>query len=294
MSDLSLQFKQGQYASGKFDNSNQDHLSHEPGIIYLATTDNYSAYLLYDDGTNFLNIIPQMLGYHNGGTGVDLSKNTPANAVLIQNGTLNGIANVASAKGAFYSTGTNVTPKFGTLPVNVGGTGKTTLTSGGIIYGKGTSAVGVTAKGAKSAILVGGDGTPVFAAPAVSWVAGTTAGPTFRFALNGTNFDAIIPSASADASGIITTDAQTIAGHKTFNNGLTINGTTKFNGGFQIVGGIDAYYNSSSDQSTGSLEVIGGITATMNMRVDGGTIQFKKAGKIQYDNTKDCFNFVFA
>lgn len=235
-----------------------------------------------------------MLGYHHGGTGVDLSKNTPANAVLIQNTTLNGIASVASAKGAFYSTGANLKPQFGTLPVEVGGTGITTATAGGILYGDGTKAFKVTAKGAKSAILVGGNGTPAFAAPAVSWIAGTTAGPTFRFALNGTNFDAIIPSASTEASGIITNDAQTIGGHKTFNDGLTINGGAKFNGGFQIVGGIDAYYNSSSDQKTGSLEVTGGITATMNMRVDGGTIQFKKAGKIQYDNTKDCFNFVFA
>lgn len=235
-----------------------------------------------------------MLGYHHGGTGVDLSKNTPANAVLIQNTTLNGIASVASAKGAFYSTGTNLTPQFGTLPVGVGGTGITTATAGGILYGDGANAFKVTAKGAKSAILVGGNGTPTFAAPAVSWIAGTTAGPTFRFTLNGTNFDAIIPSASGEASGIITNDAQTIGGHKTFNDGLTINGTTKFNGGFQIVGGIDAYYNSSSDQSLGSLQVIGGITTTMNMRVDGGTIQFKKAGKIQYDTTKSCFNFVFA
>lgn len=235
-----------------------------------------------------------MLGYHHGGTGVDLSKNTPANAVLIQNTTLNGIASVASAKGAFYSTGKNLTPQFGTLPVEMGGTGITTATSGGVLYGNGTNAFGVTDKGDTSAILVGGNGTPTFAAPAVSWIAGTTAGPTFRFTLNGTNFDATIPSASSEASGIITNDDQTIGGHKTFEDGLTINGFTQFNGGFQIVGGIDAYYNSPSDQSTGSLEVTGGITASMNMRVDGGTIQFKKAGKIQYDNTKDCFNFVFA
>jgi hypothetical protein len=164
-----------------------------------------------------------MLGYHNGGVGVDLTS-VPSNAVFIQNSTKNGMTHVATAKGALYATAANGTPKFGTLPVSAGGTGKTTLTSGGIIYGKGTSAVGVTAKGDTSAILVGGNGTPVFASPTVSWIDGTTAGPTYRWSLNGTNFDAVIPSASDTVSGIVTSGDQTFGGHKTFANGITING----------------------------------------------------------------------
>lgn len=287
-----MNFKLGEYTAGKFDNTNTQHLTHVKGTVYLATNDLFSAHLIYDDGTNFLDIIPRMIGYHNGGVGSDLTA-APPNATFIQASAQNTMTWVASAKGAYYSTGTNVTPKFGTLPVGYGGTGATTLTSGGILYGQGTSAIKATAKGATSAILVGGNGTPKFVTPTVSWIAGTEAGPTFRLGINGTNYDAVIPSASITAAGIVTNAAQTFGGRKTFNDGITVNGNAIFNAGFSIVGGIDAYYNSSSDQSTGSLSVTGGITASMNMRVDGGTVQFKKAGKIQYDDTKECFNFVF-
>lgn len=287
-----LHFKLGKYTAGKFDNTNSQHLIHKEGTIYLATNDLFSAHLIYDDGTNFLDIIPRMIGYHNGGIGSDLTA-APPNATFIQNSTQSTMTWVASAKGAYYSTGTNITPTFGTLPVSYGGTGATTFTSGGILYGQGTNAIKTTNKGGTSALLVGGNGTPKFVTPSVSWIAGTDKGPTFRLGINGTNYDAVIPSASTTAAGIVTNSIQTFGGRKTFNDGITVNGSAIFNGGFSIVAGTDAYYNSSNDQSTGSLSVTGGITSTMNMRVDGGTIQFKKAGKIQYDDTKECFNFVF-
>ena len=286
-------FKQGEYVAGKFDNSNANHLTHSAGTIYLATTNLYTAHLLYDDGTNFLEVVPRMLGYHNGGVGVDLTS-APSNAVFIQNSTQNGMTHVATANGALYATSANGTPQFGTLPVKQGGTGKTSFTKYGVVYGNSSSALKVTAAGGAGTIFVGADSAaPKFVTPAITWTAGTTEGPIFKLTIDATDFTATIPSASETASGIVTNAAQTFGGHKTFANGITINGQAKFNGGFQVVGGTDAYYNSSSDNSVGSLEVIGGITSTMNMRVDGGTVQFKKAGKIQYDDTKDCFNFVF-
>jgi hypothetical protein len=48
--------------------------------------------------------------------------------------------------------------------------------------------------------------------------AGTTAGPTIN---SSTGTDVVIPSASATASGIVTTDAQTLAGVKTFSTSIS-------------------------------------------------------------------------
>jgi len=52
---------------------------------------------------------------------------------------------------------------------------------------------------------------------------GTTAGPTIT---SSTGSDATIPSASASASGVVTTGAQIFAGAKTFNDTVKITGTT--------------------------------------------------------------------
>ena len=57
-----------------------------------------------------------------GGTGK--TTNT-SNSVLVGNGT-DAVKNVATANGAFYATAVNGAPKFGTLPIAQGGTGKTT------------------------------------------------------------------------------------------------------------------------------------------------------------------------
>jgi hypothetical protein len=67
----------------------------------------------------------------------------------------------------------------GTLPVGNGGTGATTLTSNGVLYGNGTSAIGVTAAGAEHSVLrATASGTPSFGAinlASASAVAGTLA-----------------------------------------------------------------------------------------------------------------------
>ena len=73
----------------------------------------------------------------------------------------------------------------------------------------------------------GTDNTPT----AFSWTGGTTAGPTGSLTGNGMSAVAFpaVPSASASASGVVTTDDQTFAGTKTFNN--TITGSISGNAG---------------------------------------------------------------
>ena len=55
---------------------------------------------------------------------------------------------------------------------------------------------------------------------ALSWTAGTTAGPTLNVTVAGQARTAVIPTATASASGIVTTGAQTWAGAKTLSGGL--------------------------------------------------------------------------
>ena len=56
----------------------------------------------------------------------------------------------------------------------------------------------------------------------LGWTAGTTAGPTLGVTVAGQNRTAVIPSASASASGVVTTGAQTFVGNKTFQNNVLI------------------------------------------------------------------------
>lgn len=76
-----------------------------------------------------------------GGTGMITATNV--NAVVIGNSTTANAAmqTVATADGAFYATGANVKPQFGTLPVSQGGTGAKTFTTNAVLYGNGTSAI---------------------------------------------------------------------------------------------------------------------------------------------------------
>ena len=89
-----------------------------------------------------------------GGTG--LTTTTNKNAVIIGNASsgTGAMQAVATASGAFYSTGANATPLFGTLPVAQGGTGLTTTGSknaviiGNPLSGTGAMQAVATASGA--------------------------------------------------------------------------------------------------------------------------------------------------
>ena len=91
-----------------------------------------------------------------GGTGKNIHT---SNSVLTGNGT-NAVKNVASANGAFYATGANGAPKFGTLPVAQGGTGVTTEAAIGLkAYPVGAVYISYNSK--SPAELFGGTWTPI-------------------------------------------------------------------------------------------------------------------------------------
>lgn len=200
------------------------------GALYFATdsaenvsgTSRQRAYIYYDDGTNKYNIVPRMLGIKNGGTGLDMSTKT-ANSLVILNSSVNGMTTIASAAGAFFSTGANVLPKYGTLPVEYGGTERTTLTDGALLIGAAQAPIEFVADVAKGSVLMsnGASANPVYGVMDMRWEPGTTAGPQFVYITNGvepTLKDAFtIPSANGTtASGIVTTTTQTFGGSKTF------------------------------------------------------------------------------
>lgn len=197
------------------------------GALYFATdtkenvsgTERQRAYIYYDDGTNKYNIVPRMLGIKNGGTGLDMSTKT-ANSLVILNSSVNGMTTIASAAGAFFSTGANVLPKYGTLPVEYGGTECTTLTDGALLIGAGQAPIEFVADVAKGSVLMsnGTSANPVYGVMSMKWEAGTTNGPKFVYVTNGVDniCDAIPAANGTTASGIITTSSQTIGGEKTF------------------------------------------------------------------------------
>lgn len=113
----------------------------------------------------------------------------------------------------------------GTLGVNRGGTGVTTFTSNGILYGNGTGALLVTAAGTTGQCLQGSTGSaPTWATCGVTSM-GAIDGHT-KTATGATIASGVLYLQSADASnpGLMTTAGQTIAGNKTFTGQTTLGG----------------------------------------------------------------------
>lgn len=113
---------------------------------------------------------------------------------------------------------------------------------------------------------------------AFAWTGGTTAGPTGS--LTGVGMSAVsypaIPSASASASGVVTTNAQTFAGDKTFSNNVVISGDLTVSGTTTTVNTetilladniitLNSNYTGSAPTENGGIEVERGTIANVSL-----------------------------
>jgi hypothetical protein len=115
---------------------------------------------------------------------IALAKNTTATRYLSNTGASN------SPAWAQVNLANGVT---GTLPVANGGTGRTTLTSNGVLYGLGASAVGMTAAGGDGQVLSTSSGTP-------TWTSGGSSGQVLMKSASG------LPTWSSISTGSGTVD----------------------------------------------------------------------------------------
>lgn len=88
-----------------------------------------------------------------------------------------------------------------------------------------------------------------------SWTTGTASGPTFTLEVNGVTTGLQLPSAAAEASGVVTTTTQTFAGNKTFSGVVQITNST-----------------ASTDSGKGALVVTGGVGIAGQLSVAGNAV----------------------
>lgn len=151
-------------------------------------------------------------------------------------------------------------------------------------YSTTTNITSTAAGGANTALMGKGSAAPTFVSvsPTLTLTAGTTAGPKVKITVLGVaGTDLQLPSAGSGASGVVTTDTQTFAGAKTFNNSITINGN---------VDSTDSLSTSASVVVKGGVSVAKNLSAK-TIRIDNN--QTTEGVQLQYDETLDTLNFVF-
>ena len=128
-----------------------------------------------------------------------------------------GLTTFVASNNALYSSGAT-TLTAGTLPVAAGGTGATTLTTNGVVYGNGTSPAGITAAGTTGQVLV----ATTSGAPSWGAVPTTAAVTSFQTSLSG-----LTPSTAT--TGVVTL-AGTLGAANGGTGATTLTGYVKGNG----------------------------------------------------------------
>ena len=151
-----------------------------------------------------------------------------------------GLTTFSAANYALYSTSASALVA-GTLPVAAGGTAATTFTANGVIYGNGTSALGVTAAGTTGQVLLANTS----GAPTWGSVPSTGAVTSFQTSLNG-----LTPSTA-------TTGAVTLAGTLGATSGGT--GLSAYTTGDIIYSSATNTLARLADVATGNALISGGV-----------------------------------
>ena len=152
-----------------------------------------------------------------------------------------GLTTFTAANSALYSTSSSALTA-GTLPVAAGGSGATTFTANGVVYGNGTSALGVTSAGTTGQVLVGNTGSaPSWATVSSSLVS------SFQTSLSG-----LTPSTA-------TTGAVTLAGTLGPTSGGT--GLTSYTQGDLVYATATNTLGKLADVATGNALISGGVGA---------------------------------
>lgn len=92
---------------------------------------------------------------------------------------------------------------------------------------------------------------------ALSWTAGTTAGPTLNVTVATQARTAVIPSATGSASGVVTTDTQTFAGAKTFTGNIICDRSGTAEAQIKAVGTAGSIYLFAANTTTGYRGIYG-------------------------------------
>ncbi len=122
----------------------------------------------------------------------------------------------------------------------------------GVAYYSTTTNLTSTAAGAANTALMGkGSAAPAFVSvsPNSAWTAGTTSGPSLKITVLGVTqtTGAVIPSAGANASGVVTTGAQQFDGNKTFKGNILPQATNTYTLGASSTGRWKALYIGTAD-----------------------------------------------
>lgn len=179
--------------------------------------------------------------------------------------------------------------QLGTLSVSKGGTGATTLTSNGVLYGNGTSAIGATAAGAANTFLYSNAGTPAFTSNVFVTQSASAAelysNASTSFALKATATAASLLATTANHGAGASGQISVSTGTGTGGTGLLSLDTGAASGGNS--GGITITTGNAASGNSGAVTI---STGTASGTI--GSIVFAPGGVTTADVAADGFNII--